>query len=596
MPIFQHKILPFVFLILFLTFLLHSCAYTDFFEQKKHETAYFKRKNLEAAGVLFINQKSILPLKNINQNFVFLQKKQFPHFDSLFSFYAQTKSRTGERSTFIYLADENDSSQIQFDENEVQKIYVFLGKKENIARFLKKNPLPDALLFLPENSPESQEIAAQMLFGGLPITGEMTENLPFLPNQKQAFFTPKIRFSYSSPAEGGMSEVYEKKINALTQLALDEKATPGAQILIARKGEVLFMKSYGRHTYDSNAAICQNKDLYDLASVSKILTALPALMHLHGEGKFFTEAKVEDYLPEMRHSDIGGVRFRDLLAHHAGIPASAGFWVKDLLLKKRNNAFVADKKSEKFPTEIYNKTYIRKNYYRERLLEGLKKVRLAQKNCFLYTDVGFWLLPAVTERITGEEYGAFLQKNLYEKLGTKRLLFNPLKKYSKTEIVPTEHEKHFFGGLLHGNVHDPVAALMEGEAAHAGLFGNAHDTAVLMQMYLNGGTYGGERFFPAKTLAEFTACAYCAENNHRGLGFDRPKLDSIKHTAEGISEKSFGHLGFTGNYVWADKEHDLIYVFLSNRVYPSQKNNKLSALRTRLRIQEAICEWLAANP
>jgi CubicO group peptidase (beta-lactamase class C family) len=574
-------------LLVFLVIFFSACGLMKFYEKNGNNEPLLKRKWLESAGILLVNKEKIIPFVENETVFCFTQNKIFPHFDSLAKLYSRIKNEWADSTNLIFLANKNTPISIP-TAHKGKKIVVYFGEKADLKIFLSQNQLPDALLFLPEMSREAEEVAAQMLFGGLAISGLNDEKLlPSIP-ENQSFFTKKTRLAYTIPDAVNFDKKNIAKIDSLVWAAISAQAIPGAQVLIAKNGEVFFHKVYGKHTYASNANPTKLDDVYDLASVSKILTALPVLIQFQEKGLFSLDSTVKNYCPSLPKSEVSQIKMIDLLSHRAGLPASAGFWVKDLLKKKRDNKFVQTKPSKTHPVEIFDQTFVTKDYFDKRLLKGISEIKLETKGQFLYSDIGFWLLPSMVKNISGEAYLPYLSKNIYHKIGAYKLKFNPLQHFAKQNIIPTEDEPFFFGGLLHGRVHDPVAALMGGEAAHAGLFGNANDVAKLMQMYLNGGSYAGNYFFSKKTLNQFTACNFCQEGNHRGIGFDKPKLDSLKHTAVGVSAQSFGHLGFTGNYVWADPEHEILYIFLSNRVYPSQKNNKLSDLRTRLKIQQVI--------
>ena len=182
-----------------------------------------------------------------------------------------------------------------------------------------------------------------------------------------------------------------------------------------------------------------------------------------------------------------------------------------------------------------------------------------------------------------------VQERIFKDLGANYTTYLPREKFPLSNIVPTEEDGYFRKQLLRGFVHDPGAAMQNGIGGHAGLFSNANDLAKLMQMYLNGGVYGGQRFIKESTLEEFSACQYCRKDNRRGIGFDRPVMDgSPGPTCDLVSEQSFGHSGFTGTIAWADPEHDIIYVFLSNRIHPSADNTLLVKEDIRTRIQEVI--------
>ena len=184
----------------------------------------------------------------------------------------------------------------------------------------------------------------------------------------------------------------------------------------------------------------------------------------------------------------------------------------------------------------------------------------------------------------------YVEQTFYKSLGANTLGYLPLKRFDKNEVVPTENDIVFRKQLIQGYVHDPGAAMLGGVGGHAGLFSNANDLAKMLQMYLQNGEYGGTRYLDKKTVKMFTSCLECSNGNRRGLGFDKPQSDTTKYspTIPGISPESYGHTGFTGTMVWVDPEYEIIYVFLSNRVFPDAVKNKLAELDIRTKIQQVI--------
>jgi CubicO group peptidase (beta-lactamase class C family) len=183
-----------------------------------------------------------------------------------------------------------------------------------------------------------------------------------------------------------------------------------------------------------------------------------------------------------------------------------------------------------------------------------------------------------------------LKKKILVELGANKTSYNPNKFYKINRIVPSEIDTYFRNSQLHGDVHDMGAAMQGGIGGHAGLFSNSNDVAKIMQMYIQGGYYGGVRFFENSTIEYFNTCYFCDNNNRRGIGFDKPQLDDSKPTCGCVPMSSFGHSGFTGTYAWADPENNIIYVFLSNRTFPSMNNKLLSTYNIRTEIQRVIYE------
>lgn len=382
-------------------------------------------------------------------------------------------------------------------------------------------------------------------------------------------------------------------IDSLAAFAIRQRAIPGCQIIVAKDGQVIYQKSYGYHTYDSLRQV-KNTDLYDLASVTKVAAALPALMLLYDQGKFNPDATLSTYLPYFKNSNKSDLTFRELLTHQAGLTPWIPFWQHEM---KKNGKFrkraISDRESNKYSYQIAGELYL-KNNFQKHIYKEIKDSPVGEKK-YLYSDLSFYLYPEIVENLSGQKYEDFLLDNFYKPLGAETMTYNPMVNYRLDRMVPTEYDSLFRKQLIHGQVHDEGAALMRGISGHAGLFADVNDLAKLWQMYCNYGEYGGRRFLSDSTMHEFTRCQFPENNNRRALGFDRPmpvpKPDG--NTAVSVSQSSFGHTGFTGNFVWVDPEIDLVYIFLSNRVYPTRNNTKLYDLNIRTNIQEVIYEAIS---
>lgn len=229
--------------------------------------------------------------------------------------------------------------------------------------------------------------------------------------------------------------------------------------------------------------------------------------------------------------------------------------------------------------------------YQKKIFKAIKKSPLEEEKKYLYSGLTFYLLPTIVEKISGEEFIPYVDNNFYNPLGATTLTYRPFEKFPLNRIVPTENDYLFRHLPIHGTVHDEGAIMMDGVSANAGLFANANDLAKLFQMYLNMGEYGGHRYIQEETMKEFTRYQFPENDNRRGLGFDKPALEykgDSSNTAKDASKASFGHTGFTGTFAWVDPEHDLLYIFLSNRVSPTRDNTRLYQLNTRTNIQQVL--------
>ncbi|MFK7903696.1 MAG: serine hydrolase domain-containing protein [Chitinophagales bacterium] len=407
------------------------------------------------------------------------------------------------------------------------------------------------------------------------------------------------KLQYAKPEQTGMiGQLLQDSIAAIIKEGIEGKAFPGAQVLVAKDGHIVYHEAFGFHTYDKEQVL-QKTDIYDLASVSKITTALPALMKLKDEGKFDLEGKLVDYVPKLKKSNKADLGIRPVLAHHARLKAWIPFWQntvhkdwpKQGQFKKRT---LKSKSSRAYSVKVTPYLWLHRKYGKT-IFKAIKDSPLNEKEGYKYSGLSFYLWPSIIEKLTKTDYEKYLKTEFYRPLEAHTLTFNPWRYYTLNQIVPTEKDTFFRKTLLHGYVHDEGAAMMGGVNANAGLFGNATDLAKLMQMYLNGGVYDGRRYISEATLKEFTQCQYCEEGNRRGLGFDKPLIvynAKQSSTAKDASPDSFGHSGYTGTFVWADPKHNLLYIFLSNRVYPTRNNPKIYRLNIRPRIHEVIYKSL----
>ena len=388
------------------------------------------------------------------------------------------------------------------------------------------------------------------------------------------------------------SKILGHRIDSLMNQAINMKATPGGQILVAKDQKVIFHEAYGEHVYHDTIKV-KKDDLYDLASVTKISASMAALMKLYDEEKFNLNGTLADHLPKFRRSNKADIPFRDLLTHQGRLPSGLPFWQNTL---RKNGSYrwwtIKKNYSRRYPIRITDEMYLHRNYD-DKMVEAIRKAPLLKEKEYRYSDLFFILAPRVVESRTEENFPMFLEKNFYGPLGATSLGFNP--EYPEYKIVPTENDFMFRHQAIEGQVHDEGAALLGGVSGHAGLFANANDLAKLLQMYLNMGEYGGKRYLEEETVRKFTRRHFLDSDNFRALGFDKRRPNSegvVNNTAPDASQASFGHTGFTGIMVWMDPEINLLYIFLSNRVHPTRNNQRLYSLHTRTKIQQVLYDSL----
>jgi serine-type D-Ala-D-Ala carboxypeptidase len=406
------------------------------------------------------------------------------------------------------------------------------------------------------------------------------------------FSTAQLR--YDTPNSVDLDSSYiNVKVDSIMTLGIREQAFPGAQLLVAKKGAIIFHKAYGYHTFDSIQKVGL-EDIYDLASVTKITGPLPALMKLYDEGKLDLDVPFSVYWTSWKHrKDKKDITLRELLAHQSGMQPYIVFLNEVLKKEKLKKRFVRTVSSKRFSKQAYANIYIN-NRFKKKVFRKIKRSKVSDDKTYRYSGLASLIYPQLIENITGESYTTYLQNTFYKPLGCETLGYLPTLKGFNNAIVPTEYDSIFRKTLTKGWVHDENAALLGGVSGNAGLFGTAKDLAILMQMYMQKGAYDGKRYIKETTLNEFTKIQYPDNNNHRGLGFDKPLIGndtlSIKkaYPAPQVSPESFGHAGFTGAFVWADPENEMVFIFLSNRVYPTRTHRNIYNLNIRPALQQVF--------
>lgn len=445
----------------------------------------------------------------------------------------------------------------------------------------------DGIIMGYQNSQLAQRKVAEVLFGGIGANGKLSVSVSNeFPVGSGIELKSLKRLGYGIPESVGLDSKGLAEIDSLVQVGIDSLMFPGAQVLVARKGKVIYNKSFGKPTYTSNEKITNNHK-YDLASITKILATLPMIMKMEEENKIKLDDTFSELVPDYANTEIKDVTVLKALSHYGRLPAWIAFYASTLDKNKRpSHEFYSSKKSAAYPYKITDKLFLTKDY-KDSIYNRIGRQDL-KSNRYRYSDVGYYVFKKYIEETYNKGLDEAAEDFLYKSIGATHTSYNPLEKFSKQSIVPSEEDNYYRYQTVQGYVHDMGAAMQGGVGGHAGLFSNANDVAKIMQMYLQGGYYGGERYFKARTIKKFNTCYFCEEDVRRGVGFDKPQLKDSGPTCGCVSRKSFGHSGFTGTYTWADPETEIVYVFLSNRTYPSQRNNLLVKSGLRTRIQQAI--------
>ena len=450
----------------------------------------------------------------------------------------------------------------------------------------------EAIMVTYQDQPEAEEVTAEIIAGGVEAKGHLpvtTKPFPVGTGLK----TYQTRLGFVLPEEIGISSSKLKLIDKLVTDGITSGAYPGCQVLFAKEGKVFYNKAFGYSRYKDPNGV-KPSDIYDLASLTKVAATTLAVMKLYEQGFLLPDHPLSHYLPELRGSNKETITIREIMTHQAGLEPWIPFYIttlKDSLYP--DPEIYHSSKSALFPIRVSNDLYM-KQAYRDSIFQWIIQSELRPEKEYKYSDLGFYLLVKLVEHVTHLPFNTYLEDNFYRPLGLTTLGFLPRERFPLNRIMPTENDTLFRQQVIHGDVHDPGAAMLGGISGHAGLFSDAFDLAVIFQMLLDGGEYGGKYYLLPSTIHEFTQVQFPEDENRRGMGFDKPLLEyeSNGPTCKSVSPLSFGHSGFTGVYLWADPVNDLIYIFLSNRVFPDASNSKISEMNIRTNIHQQMYEIL----
>lgn len=443
-----------------------------------------------------------------------------------------------------------------------------------------------------EWNPYTQALVPEILFGAIKSEGRLPVSAGFTLKNGMGFSAPDLeRFRFAEPEEVGMSSQMLARIDSFANKIIAEHMTPGCQILVAKDGAVVYNKGFGYQTYDSLAPVT-DETLYDIASITKVAGTLQAIMYLQERSKLNVWDRASKYLPELVGTNKENMLISEILVHQAGLQPFIPYWKRTLKTPDLSEIFYCDEKDNNwFCTEVVPGMYGMKTM-EDSLWKWILQSDLVDKNKkggydYKYSDLGFYIMKRLVERVLGEPLDQFLAQKYFKPLGLERLLYLPKSQFPETQIAPTEQDNFFRKTVIRGNVHDQGAAMLGGVGGHAGLFANAYSLAVLLQMNLNYGYYGGRYMLLPQTVPYFSERHF--PRNRRGFGWDKPyQWSKDGPTSQYCSSATFGHTGFTGTCVWADPKYRLIFVFLSNRVFPDAENAKLIKNNIRPRIHDMV--------
>jgi len=582
----------------------------------KAEYTDLSYKLYESIVTVVKNQKSILPFNSkkpqniayvkvgddVNDTFiealqanqpitVFNQYQIEDHLDDLKAFDLVIVSY--HKADGVWKKHDMTANEAKFIEQIAQKnktIFTSFVKPYALNAIKDYSPF-EAVVLGYQNNVMAHRKVVDVLFGMQAATGKLPVSIGKHFKEADGITTKANKnLRYGRASEEGLNEQKLKQIDVLTNKAISNKYTPGAQVLVAKNGKIVYNNSFGTMSYDDQTKV-NNQTIYDLASLSKMLGTLPMVMKMYDDGKLRFDQKLGDLLPEFKRTNKATITVKELLTHNSGLIAWIPFYKETLDEhgKPKSDLYKATA-SKEYNLQVNDNLYL-KTDYKETILKTIADSKLGKKE-YKYSDLNFILLSEIVERAYKKPLNELVQQHFYDKIGANTLTYVPLTKFDVSQIAPTEKDNYFRYTTVHGYVHDMGAAMFGGVAGHAGLFGNALDVAKMMQLFLDKGSFNGERVLSEKTINDFNTCYYCKEGNRRGAGFDKPQLGKSGPTCGCASMKSFGHTGFTGTMAWADPEKDLIYVFLSNRTYPNADDNKLSRANTREDIQQVIYDAL----
>jgi CubicO group peptidase (beta-lactamase class C family) len=563
-----------------------------------------EERQVEKSTVLLNNEQNIIPLQDLDK--IKVASVRFNHanatvFDSLLNKYTQVHSFNG--LTYAGMTGASKLSDdlklyntviLQLTDADLinNQVLDFIGVNAKLKKLViaywgsgtalaRLNEITVPIIWAERVTPVAASHVAQAVFGGVAITQKLNRSFSVRYTTGAGFLTAKTRLQYTVPEDAGMSSANLLPIDNIAREAISDQATPGFAVLAVKDGKVIFNKAYGYHTY-TNTEPDNITDIFDLASCTKISATTMEVMQLVDKGKLGLDSTMGSYLASARNTNKNTIRVRELMLHQAGLVPYIPFYERLRATDHSTDSSAA------YPTKVADGYYIRKDYYRDVMLPQMLNTGLRVRGQYEYSDLSMYFMKEIVETVTATPLNVYVQNNFYNPLGMQTAGFLPRNRFSRDRIPPTENDTYFRHTLVQGYVHDQGAAMAGGVSGHAGLFASTNDLAILYQMMLNGGTYGGVQYIKPETVEMFTTRQSAV--SRRGLGFDRWDPVTSKHyPSTNASPQTYGHTGYTGTCIWVDPKYNLIYIFLSNRVYPKD-STLLNSRRIRARIQDVFYE------
>ncbi len=409
------------------------------------------------------------------------------------------------------------------------------------------------------------------------VKGQLMQNEPVESNPFQTMPVSKL------------DEKYALRLDSVAKAGIKGKAYPGCQIVALKDGQVVYDTCFGTFTYGGGHHV-QPDDLYDIASCTKIFASTLAIMKLYDDGLIDLNKTLADFFPYLKGKAHGKLKLIDIMTHQAGLKAWIPFYKVTVDENGPMEAFYSNEIDKSHSVRVAENLYL-VNDYADRIFDSVSKTPLGKKK-YLYSDMGFYYMPKIVKQLTNKNIEDYLNEKFYHPMNLWHICYQPLNHFIREQIAPTENDTVFRKQLIWGDVHDQAAAMFGGVAGHAGLFANARDLAVLMQMLLDEGTYNGVQYLKPETVRYFTRAPFSSNDNRRGIGFDKLPLNKkgSSTASKSGSMKGFGHTGFTGTFVWADPKNKTVLIFLSNRVHPDPEPNRLARQNIRTALHDILYE------
>lgn len=497
-------------------------------------------------------------------------------------------------------------------------IPVFFFSPFKMGRFSQALQGVGTLVMAYQNTPGLQRAAAQAVFGGISATGTLPAPLTGIAKEGEGLPTVKTRLGYSQPSEVGFSPRLEAVIDSVMPLGLATGAFPGAQLIMAKDGDIVIDRCYGTIAQGDSTAVTPYT-LYDLASVSKCMGTLAGVMKAYDLGMVNIDTVASAYIPGLRGTGKDSITVRELLYHQSGMRPSvntfeimfdtatyqgaltssrpdslhtrliqAGCWGhRDARLR---TDIASPVPTAEFPIKAAEGLYIGQATI-DTMMQRIYHFPLRSNKDYTYSCLNFCLLMDMEQRLTGQRHDRWVTDSIYEPIGAYEMCYRAADQYPLSQIAATEEDNFLRPQLVHGYVHDETAAALGGVSGNAGLFGTATDLAKMCQMWLNEGEYGGARVLSQPTAHLFTTDH--SATSRRGLGFDKPHpVYAQSPTCPSADPSVYGHTGFTGTRFWVDPRNNMFIVLLTNRVNPTRDNPAFTHLNVTDELFEAMYQSL----